>query len=605
VAHWIRFERQEQTGFGTLDGETITVHDGDMFQNPRPTAETVPLSSVRVLTPCAPTKMICLWNNFHALAQRLNVAEPDEPLYFLKSPSAFLAHGETIRRPRSYSGNVVYEGELGIVIGRRCSNVTEDEAADYVFGYTCINDVTAADIIGKDPTFAQWARAKSFDTFGVFGPVIATGLDPSGLSVRTVIEGTERQNYPVSDMIFPPLRLVSLLSRDMTLLPGDVIACGTSIGVGAMRGASNAIEVAIEGIGTLRNTFVQQVPFRYAEGAVKPMRVCVVGAGAIGGLMATRLAGAGHPVTVIDQGAQLAAIRDHGLKLVWADGTEHTARVKAVESTAEAGAQDLVILAVKAHFLDQVVREIDAMLEPATMIMTIQNGLPWWYFQKHGGKHDGHKLSSLDPSGILSRKIDPDRVIGCVVYPAAHVSAPGVIHHAEGDRFPIGELDGKETERAKWLHDVLVSAGLNSRILSDIRSEIWLKAWGNLSFNPISALTHATLVEICQFQETRALAADMMREAQAVAEKLGIKFRHTIEKRIEGAESVGAHKTSMLQDVELGRSLETEALVGSILELAKLTDIPAPSIQAVYACVKLLNKVMLTEGGGVRLNKAA
>jgi ketopantoate reductase len=331
----------------------------------------------------------------------------------------------------------------------------------------------------------------------------------------------------------------------------------------------------------------------------------VVGAGAVGGLMAAKLAGAGHPVAVIDQGAQLAAIQAGGLKLIWEDGSEQVARVRAVESAAEAGPQDLVILAVKAHFLDQVVRELDAMLEPETMVMTIQNGLPWWYFQRHGGPYDGHKLASLDPSGILTRKIDPQRLIGCVVYPAAQVTAPAVIRHVEGDRFPIGELDGKETERAKWVHDVLVSAGLKSRILADIRGEIWLKAWGNLSFNPISALSHATLVEICQFPETRELAADMMREAQEVAEKLGIKFRHTIEKRIEGAESVGAHKTSMLQDVELGRSLETEALIGSILELAKLTDTPAPSIQAVYACVKLLNKVMLTEGGGVRLSKAA
>jgi len=605
VAHWVRFEHQGQTGFGTLDGEAIAVHDGNMFEDPRPTGETVPLADVEVLTPCMPSKMICLWNNFHTLAARLNVPEPAEPLYFLKSPSAFLAHGETIRRPPSYAGNVVYEGELGIVIGRRCSNVGEDEAPDYIFGYTCINDVTAADIIPKDPTFAQWARAKSFDTFGVFGPVIATGLDPTGLSIRTVLDGKERQNYPVSDMIFPPHRLVSYLSRDMTLLPGDVIACGTSIGVGAMRAAENAIEISIEGIGTLANTFVQPVPFKYAEGPTRPMRICVVGAGAIGGLMAAKLAAAGNPVTVIDQGAHLAAIRENGLKLIWEDGSEQVAEVKAVDSAGAAGPQDLVILAVKAHFLDQVVRDIEAMLEPETMVMTVQNGLPWWYFQKHGGPYDGHKLESLDPSGILTRKIDPDRVLGCVVYPAAHVAAPGVIRHAEGDRFPIGELDGKETERAKWVHDVLVSAGLKSRILSDIRSEIWLKAWGNLSFNPISALSHATLVEICQFPETRALAADMMREAQAVAEKLGIKFRHTIEKRIEGAESVGAHKTSMLQDVELGRSLETEALVGSILELAKLTETPAPSIQAVYACVKLLNKVMLTEGGGIRLSKAA
>jgi ketopantoate reductase/2-keto-4-pentenoate hydratase/2-oxohepta-3-ene-1,7-dioic acid hydratase in catechol pathway len=605
VAHWIRFEREERTGFGTLEGDTIAVHDGDMFEHPQPTGETVPLADVTVLTPCVPSKMICLWNNFHELAARLGVPEPPEPLYFLKSPSAFLAHGATIRRPKSYAGNVVYEGELGIVIGRRCSNIGEDEAKGHILGYTCINDVTAADIIPKDATFAQWARAKSFDGFGVFGPVIATGLDPLDLRIRTVVDGKERQSYPVSDMIFPPERLVSLLSRDMTLLPGDVIACGTSVGVGAMRAAENAIEITIEGIGTLANTFVQPVPFKYALGPTRPMRICVVGAGAIGGLMAAKLAGAGNPVTVIDQGAQLAAIREHGLKLIWEDGSEQVATVKAVDNAAAAGPQDLVILAVKAHFLDQVVRDIEAMLEPATMVMTVQNGLPWWYFQKHGGAHDGHKLESLDPSGILTRKIEPERVLGCVVYPAAHVAAPGVIHHAEGDRFPIGELDGKETERAKWVHDVLVAAGLKSRILPDIRSEIWLKAWGNLSFNPISALTHATLVEICQFPETRALAADMMREAQAVAGKLGIKFRHTIEKRIEGAESVGAHKTSMLQDVELGRSLETEALVGSILELAKLTETPAPAIQAVYACVKLLNKVMLTEGGAVRLSKAA
>ena len=365
MAHWIRFARQGRTGFGTLEGATISVHDGAMFEEPQPTGETLPLADVKVLTPCAPSKMICLWNNFHALAARLGVAEPSEPLYFLKSPSAFLAHGETIRRPRSYSGNVVYEGELGIVIGKRCSNVSEDEAGDYVFGYTCVDDVTAADIIAKDPTFAQWARAKSFDTFGVFGPVIATGLDPMELSIRTVLDGSERQNYPVSDMIFPPLKLVSYLSRDMTLLPGDVIACGTSVGVGAMRGARSTIEIAIAGIGTLSNTFVQPVPFRYAEGEPQPMRVCVVGAGAIGGLMAAKLASAGHPVTVIDQGAQLAAIQSNGLKLVWEDGAEHNAEVKAVGSAAEAGPQDLVILAVKAHFLDQVVREIDAMLEPA------------------------------------------------------------------------------------------------------------------------------------------------------------------------------------------------------------------------------------------------
>ena len=175
-----------------------------MFETPQPTAETLHLSSVKMLPPCTPSKMICLWNNFHALAEKLNVVEPDEPLYFLKSPSAFLADGEQIIRPRSYSGNIVYEGELGIVIAKRCNNVSEEEAGEYVFGYTCINDVTATDILNKNPTFAQWSRAKSFDTFGVFGPVVATGLDPSGLSIKTEVNGTERQNYPVSDMFFSP-----------------------------------------------------------------------------------------------------------------------------------------------------------------------------------------------------------------------------------------------------------------------------------------------------------------------------------------------------------------------------------------------------------------
>ena len=334
------------------------------------------------------------------------------------------------------------------------------------------------------------------------------------------------------------------------------------------------------------------------------MRICVVGAGAIGGLMAVKLALAGNEVTVIDQGAHLAAIRKNGLKLIWEDGQEFIADVKAVGSAAEVGKQDLVILAVKAHFLDRVARDIKHLLDDGTMIVTVQNGIPWWYFQRHGGPHEGARLNSLDPSGVLIRNIPAERIIGCVVYPAATVPEPGIIRHVEGDRFPVGELDGKTTERVQRLHDTLVEAGFRSRILDDIRSEIWLKAWGNLSFNPISALTHATLVDICEFPETRELAATMMAEAQAIAEKLGITFRHTIEKRIEGAASVGKHKTSMLQDVEAGRSLETEALIGAILEMGKLTETPAPAIKAVYACVKLLNKVMLLERAGVKLSAA-
>jgi len=336
------------------------------------------------------------------------------------------------------------------------------------------------------------------------------------------------------------------------------------------------------------------------------MRVCIVGAGAIGGLMGAKLALSGEEVTVIDQGAHLEAIKENGLKLIWEDGTEYVAEVaKATHNLEEAGEQDLIILGLKAHYLDQVAKEISLITVPETMIVTVQNGIPWWYFHKHGGEFDGHPLDSLDPDRILTKNIDANKIIGCVVYPAAAVIEPGVIRHVEGDRFPIGELDGSKSARVQKLKDTLENAGFRSRVLDDIRSEIWLKAWGNLSFNPISALTHATLVDICQFAETRKLAETMMTEAQAIAEKLGITFRHTIEKRIAGAEGVGAHKTSMLQDVESGRSLETEALIGAILELGNLTETPAPAIEAVYACVKLLNKVMVLEGAGVRVSAAA
>jgi len=257
MTRWIRFEHAGKVRFGTLDEDTITVHEGDMFGTPVSTGHRVALAEVRVLTPTQPSKMIALVNNFRALVGKLNLAEPEEPLYFLKAANSFLADGETIRRPRSYDGKVIYEGEIGIVIGRECKEIGEQDVDEVVFGYTCINDVTAVDLINKDPTFAQWVRAKSFDTFGVFGPVVATGVDPATLSIRTVLNGVERQNYPVSDMIHGPKALVSRLSHDMTLFPGDVICCGTSLGVGSMKEASNIVEVTIEGIGTLRNEFVQ------------------------------------------------------------------------------------------------------------------------------------------------------------------------------------------------------------------------------------------------------------------------------------------------------------------------------------------------------------
>jgi 2-dehydropantoate 2-reductase len=606
MTQWVRFERGGKTQFGTLEGDAIKVHEGDMFASPKATGESVKLSEAKVLTPCDPSKMIGLWNNFHELAAKNDFQHPVDPLYFLKAPNSFHPHGAPIVRPESYDGRILYEGELGVVIGKKCSNISEAEAGDYIFGYTPVNDVTAVDLMKKFPTFDQWTRVKSFDTFGAFGPVITTGVDPMKLRIKTVLNGKERQNYPVSDMFFPPHKLVAAISKDMTLMPGDIIACGTSLGAGVMDQASNKIEIVIDGVGTLVNQFDQVLPSPFLLGeAPKPRRICVVGAGAIGGLLAAKFALAGEDVTVIDQGAHLAAIQKGGLKLEWHDGKVQTAKMKAVNKAADAGKQDLVVLAVKAHFLDSVVRDIDHLLDNDTVILTVQNGLPWWYFQKLGGQYDNQRLESLDPSGVLSKKIPSDRLIGCVVYPAAAVTSPGVIHHVEGDRFPIGELDGKTQQRTKSLHDLFVKAGLKSRVLKDIRSEIWLKAWGNLSFNPISALTHATLVDICQFAETRALAATMMKEAQDIAEKLGVTFRVTIDKRIAGAESVGAHKTSMLQDVEAGRSLETEALIGSILEMAKITNTPAPAIESVYALVKLLNKVMLMEGAGVVTKKVA
>lgn len=255
MAHWIRFEQGGRVRFGTLTGSTIAVHDGDMFAGARATGEHVALVDVTVLTPTAPGKIIALWNNLKALGAKLQVAAPDDPLYLLKATTSALGHAGAIRRPASYPGKIVFEGELGIVIGKRCADASEAEAAAAIFGYTCVNDVTAAEIITKNPTFPQWARAKSFDTFGAFGPVVATGLDPMGLTIRTLLNGEERQNYPVSDMYFAPVELVARLSRDMTLMPGDLIMCGTSVGVGVMKDPMNVVEVTIEGIGTLTNTF--------------------------------------------------------------------------------------------------------------------------------------------------------------------------------------------------------------------------------------------------------------------------------------------------------------------------------------------------------------
>jgi 2-keto-4-pentenoate hydratase/2-oxohepta-3-ene-1,7-dioic acid hydratase in catechol pathway len=257
VSHWVRFRHQDMTGFGTLTRSEIQVYDGELFGNSQPNGRCLPLSDVELLAPAEPSKIIALWNNFHALAAKLNVREPDEPLYLLKAPTTAAAPNVIVRQPASYDGKVVYEGELGIVIGRRCSGVSAEQADEFIFGYTCVNDITASDIIGKDATFAQWARAKGFDSFCPFGPVITSDIAPAKLVVKTILNGAERQNYPISDMIFSAQQLVSKISHDMTLLPGDLICCGTSVGVGVMKEPVNTVTVAIDGIGELHTEFRQ------------------------------------------------------------------------------------------------------------------------------------------------------------------------------------------------------------------------------------------------------------------------------------------------------------------------------------------------------------
>jgi len=326
------------------------------------------------------------------------------------------------------------------------------------------------------------------------------------------------------------------------------------------------------------------------------IKICVVGAGSIGGHLAVLFATVGHDVTVIARGAHLAAIRKNGLRLILDDGSEHLVRhMHATENIRSVGPQDLVILAVKANQVEALVDDVSSLFHDGTVLVPMQNGIPWWYFQRHGGPHENYCVRAVDPHGRIMNAIDPRRIVGCVVYPAAGIVSPGVVRHIEGNRYPLGELDGTTTERIKGIADAFTAAGLKSPILPDIRAEIWLKLWGNLTFNPISALTHSTLVDLCQYPLTRELATRMMAEAQEIAGRLGIKFRVDIEKRIAGAERVGKHKTSMLQDIEAGREPEIDALVGSVIELGRLTGVATPHIDAVYALVKLLGHTVAAE----------
>ncbi len=332
-----------------------------------------------------------------------------------------------------------------------------------------------------------------------------------------------------------------------------------------------------------------------------PASVAVVGAGAIGGYMAVRLAAAGHDVSVIARGPHLAAIRAHGLKLIERDGNGAETETVAASLTAtdrlrDLDPHDVVLLALKAHQIAAVVDDLPAVVGPHTCLVTLQNGIPWWYFQKLEGPWAGRVVESVDPGGVLFDAIDPDRIVGCIAYPAAVVAEPGVIRHIEGNRFPVGELDNTTSARLARVSALFTEAGFKSRVLTDIRSEIWLKLWGNLTFNPISALTHATLVDICRFPPTRGLAAAMMIEAQEVGERLGATFRVPMERRIAGAEGVGKHKTSMLQDVEVGKPLEIDGMLGAVIELAEMTGVEVPTLRALYACVSLLGKTIVDEG---------
>lgn len=323
------------------------------------------------------------------------------------------------------------------------------------------------------------------------------------------------------------------------------------------------------------------------------MKIAIVGVGAIGGFVGARLALTGEDVTFIARGANLEALRSRGIRLIMDDGSEHVVpQVNATADYAAAGPQDLVILAMKAHQLQAVALEVPKLFAPDTVVVPMQNGIPYWYFHRHPGPLAGTRVHSVDPQGLIGANIPPERVIGCVVYPAAELVTHGLIKHVEGNRFPVGEPDGAASERVTRVAGCFIRAGLKSPVLADIRAEIWLKLWGNMTFNPISALARATLAGICQYPPSRALAAAMMTEAQAVAQKLGITFRVPLEKRIAGAERVGHHKTSMLQDVEAGRTLEVDALLGAVVELARLTDTPTPHLDTVYSLTKLLAKTL-------------
>jgi 2-dehydropantoate 2-reductase len=314
------------------------------------------------------------------------------------------------------------------------------------------------------------------------------------------------------------------------------------------------------------------------------MKICIYGAGAIGGYLGVQLARAGADVSLVARGAHLAAMQANGLKLLIGD-EERVVHPRCTDNPAELGHQDFIIICLKAHSITGVIEAMQPLLGPHTRIVTAVNGIPYWYFYKHGGRYEGSTLESIDPGGRQWRELGPQRAIGCIVYPATEIEAPGVIRHVYGNRFPIGEPSGEISPDVKRLSTLFTEAGMQAPVLERIHDEIWLKLWGNVCLNPISALTHATLDVICSDPATRALSKAIMLESQTIAEKFGVKFRVDVERRIEGARKVGAHKTSMLQDLERGRPMEIDPLVSVVQEMGRLTQTPTPALDTVLALV--------------------
>lgn len=314
------------------------------------------------------------------------------------------------------------------------------------------------------------------------------------------------------------------------------------------------------------------------------MKVCIFGAGAIGGYLGAEMSRAGADVSLVARGAHLEAMRREGVRVI-KENEEFVARPTCTSDTSEIGVQDYVIIGLKAHQIAAAVPALRPLLGNHTSVVAAVNGIPYWYFHRHGGKHDGKVVESVDPGGAQWSGIGPERAIGCIVYPATEIEQPGVIRHIYGDKFPIGEPSGEVTPRVQQLSQLFEAAGQRAPVLERIRDEIWLKLWGNLSFNPVSALTHATLDTICTDPGTRAVCKAMMLEAQAIAEALGVNFRVDVERRIEGARKVGAHKTSMLQDLERGREMEVAPLLTVVQEFGRMLDVPTPTIDTVHALI--------------------